>query len=196
MSATDYARYDAPTTMCTHPPAIVLVCVPDAPEPSLALKDSWHVCVDLACRSFVPNDIALGGAAKRLIILTGPNMGGKSTLLRQTALTVILAQMGAHVSARSCAMTVVDKIFTRVGANDRIMSGQSTFFVELNETSTILKHSTPRSLVILDELGRGTATWDGAAIASSTAHYLAHTVRACAAFPPVIQHLRQHRSAA
>ncbi len=85
-------------------------------------------------------------------------MGGKSTLLRQSALAVILAQMGAHVPANTCTMTLVDKIFTRVGANDRILAGESTFFVELNETSTILKHSTNKSLVILDELGRGIGT--------------------------------------
>ena len=96
-----------------------------------------------------------GGSQKRLIVVTGPNMGGKSTLLRQTALSVILAQLGAHVPASACNMTLVDKIFTRVGANDRILAGESTFFVELNETSTILKHSTHKSLVILDELGRG-----------------------------------------
>lgn len=127
--------------------------------------------------SFLP--IPAGGQAKRLIIVTGPNMGGKSTLLRQTALTVILAQMGAHVPARACLLSPVDKIFTRVGANDRILAGESTFFVELNETSTILKHATQRSLVILDELGRGTSTWDGAALASAVAKHLAHSVCLC-----------------
>jgi DNA mismatch repair protein MSH6 len=149
---------------------------PDGQGPVLQLTDSWHVCVDLGSAAFVPNNITIGGTGPGLIVVTGPNMGGKSTLLRQTALAVILAQMGAYVPARTCSLTLVDKIFTRVGANDKILAGQSTFFVELNETSTILKHSTRRSLVILDELGRGTSTWDGAALASAVARYLAHTV--------------------
>jgi len=106
--------------------------------------------------------------------VTGPNMGGKSTLLRQTCIAVIMAQMGAYVPAACCRMRPVDRIFTRIGASDRIMAGQSTFMVELSETSIILQNATSRSLVILDELGRGTSTFDGYAIAYSV---LCHLVK-------------------
>jgi DNA mismatch repair protein MSH6 len=107
-----------------------------------------------------------------MLLLTGPNMGGKSTLLRQTCLIIILAQLGCRVPADSCEMTPVDRIFTRVGASDRILAGQSTFFVELAETSLILKAATEDSLCILDELGRGTATFDGTAIAHAVVNHL------------------------
>ncbi len=99
-----------------------------------------------------------------MLLLTGPNMGGKSTLLRQTCLIVILAQLGCKVPAEKCELTPIDRIFTRIGACDRILSGQSTFFVELSETAMILKSATANSLCILDELGRGTATFDGTGI--------------------------------
>ena len=125
----------------------------------------------------IPNDISLGGSSARGILLTGPNMGGKSTLLRQVCLAVIMAQVGCYVPATSCRLTVVDRIFTRIGANDNILQGESTFMVELQETSQILHYATPRSLVILDELGRGTATFDGTAIAHSVLHHLIHKVK-------------------
>jgi DNA mismatch repair protein MSH6 len=99
-------------------------------------------------------------------------MGGKSTILRQTCIAIIMAQLGCYVPARRCRMTPVDRIFTRIGANDNILAGQSTFMVELQETSKILQHATPHSLVILDELGRGTSTFDGYAIAYAVLHYL------------------------
>jgi len=100
-----------------------------------------------------------------LMIITGPNMGGKSTLLRQACLVVVMAQIGSFVPAQLCELTPTDQIFTRLGASDRIFTGQSTFMMELNETANILKHATPNSFVILDELGRGTSTFDGYAIA-------------------------------
>merc|ERR1711879_270829 len=103
--------------------------------------------------------------------------GGKSTLLRQACVCVIMAQIGCFVPATSASLTVVDRIFTRIGANDRIMSGQSTFFVELDETSTILNHATDKSLVILDELGRGTSTFDGTGIAYAVATHVAHEIK-------------------
>ncbi len=123
--------------------------------------------------TFVANDLKLGGDAPRLFILTGPNMGGKSTFLRQTALIVVMAQAGSFVPAGSARIGVVDRIFTRVGASDQILRGQSTFLVEMQETAHILRHGTPRSLVLLDEIGRGTATFDGLSIAWAVAEALA-----------------------
>ena len=114
---------------------------------------------------FTPNDVSLDPAACQIVILTGPNMSGKSVFMRQTALIVILAQMGAFVPARSARIGLVDRILTRVGAQDNMARGQSTFLVEMVETASILHHATPRSLILLDEVGRGTSTFDGLAIA-------------------------------
>jgi len=125
---------------------------------------------------FVPNDLRLGGD-RQLIVLTGPNMAGKSTILRQVALVVLLAQMGSFVPADEARVGICDRIFTRVGAADDLASGRSTFMVEMSETSAILHHATRRSLVILDEIGRGTSTYDGLAIAWSVAEDLVDRVR-------------------
>ncbi|MEE9417932.1 MAG: DNA mismatch repair protein MutS [Desulfatiglandaceae bacterium] len=114
---------------------------------------------------FVPNDIRLDSGEQQILIITGPNMAGKSTILRQTALTVLMAQMGSFVPATEAEIGLVDRIFTRVGASDDLAKGQSTFMVEMNETANILRHATPRSLVVLDEIGRGTSTYDGLSIA-------------------------------
>jgi DNA mismatch repair protein MutS len=122
---------------------------------------------------FVANDLRIGEDAARLFILTGPNMGGKSTYLRQTALITVMAQMGCFVPAREAKLGVVDRVFTRVGASDLILRGQSTFMVEMQETAHILRHATGRSLVLLDEIGRGTATFDGLSIAWAVAEHLA-----------------------
>ncbi|XP_059468886.1 DNA mismatch repair protein Msh6-like [Neocloeon triangulifer] len=116
---------------------------------------------------FIPNDSIIGVDGVQLLLLTGPNMGGKSTLMRQFGLIVIMAQIGCPVPAEECSLTPVDRIFTRIGARDHILAGESTFFVEMSETSAILKHATDRSIVLVDELGRGTSTFDGAAIASA-----------------------------
>lgn len=110
---------------------------------------------------FIPNDTRLGGNEANIILLTGANMGGKSTILRQTCVAVILAQMGCYVPAKRCRLSCFDRIFTRLGARDNLLAGQSTFMIELLETSKILNEATPRSLAILDELGRGTSTRDG-----------------------------------
>lgn len=110
------------------------------------------------------------------MLLTGPNMGGKSTILRQTCVLVILAHLGCYLPASSCQLTPVDRIFTRIGASDKILAGQSTFYVEMSETSTILSHATEKSLVIIDELGRGTSTYDGTAIAYSTLKYVSEKI--------------------
>ena len=127
---------------------------------------------------FVPNDLYLNGATHNILLLTGPNMGGKSTYLRQTALIVILAQMGSFVPARSAKLSVVDRVFTRIGASDNLARGRSTFMVEMTETAAILHTATARSLILLDEVGRGTATYDGLAIAWAAVEYLHSRVRA------------------
>lgn len=134
---------------------------------NLEIVDGRHPVVEkmLPAGSFVPNDTYLDNVNRRIIILTGPNMAGKSTYMRQVALIVLLAQMGSFVPAASAHIGVVDRIFTRIGASDDLTSGQSTFMVEMNEVSTILRNATRRSLLLLDEVGRGTSTYDGLSIA-------------------------------
>ncbi len=127
---------------------------------------------------FVPNDLFLDSTTHAIVVLTGPNMGGKSTYLRQAALICIMAQMGAFVPARSARLSVVDRIFTRIGASDNLARGRSTFMVEMTETASILNTATPRSLILLDEIGRGTATYDGLAIAWACIEYLHANTRA------------------
>jgi len=127
---------------------------------------------------FVPNDLYLNSTTHTILVLTGPNMGGKSTYLRQAALIAILAQMGSFVPARSVRMALVDRVFTRIGASDNLARGRSTFMVEMTETAAILHTATPRSLVLLDEVGRGTATYDGLAIAWAAVEYLHARTRA------------------
>jgi DNA mismatch repair protein MutS len=145
----------------------------------LAITDGRHPVVERHCAGpFVPNDTLLDATTHQVVILTGPNMGGKSTYLRQTALICLLAQMGSFVPAREAKLGIVDRIFTRVGASDNIARGQSTFMLEMQETANILHSVTSRSLVILDEIGRGTATFDGLSIAWAVAEYLASSPRA------------------
>jgi DNA mismatch repair protein MutS len=134
-------------------------------------------------RGFVPNDCDLSPAAKgRLWLVTGPNMAGKSTFLRQNALIAILAQMGSFVPAESAHIGIVDRLFSRVGAGDDLAAGRSTFMVEMVETAAILNQATAKSLVILDEIGRGTATYDGLAIAWAAAEHLHETNKSRALF--------------
>ncbi|MBN2371921.1 MAG: DNA mismatch repair protein MutS [Vicinamibacteria bacterium] len=143
-------------------------------ESLIAYLDGRHPVMEaLLPEPFVANDLNIEEQGPRLLILTGPNMGGKSTFLRQTALIVIMAQMGSFVPAREAKIGVVDRVFTRVGAADFILRGQSTFMVEMQETAHILRHATERSLVLLDEIGRGTATFDGLSIAWAVAEHLA-----------------------
>lgn len=149
-------------------------------KPVLELVGSTHPCLAGRGATFIPNDITVGDP--RFILVSGPNMGGKSTLLRQACIIVIMAQMGCYVPATSCRLTPMDRIFTRVGANDRIMQGVSTFLVELEETANILRHATSRSLVILDELGRGTSTFDGTAIAWAVIEFLCRQTRCLTLF--------------
>jgi DNA mismatch repair protein MutS len=143
-------------------------------EGVIHIVDGRHPVIERTVKDepFVPNDILLDDREQQLLILTGPNMAGKSTVLRQAALTVLMAQMGSFVPATKAVIGVVDRIFTRIGASDDLAKGQSTFMVEMNETANILRHATPRSLVILDEIGRGTSTYDGLSIAWSVAETL------------------------
>ena len=127
---------------------------------------------------FVPNDLYMNSGSHAILLLTGPNMGGKSTYLRQTALIVLMAQMGSFVPARSARLPIVDRVFTRIGASDNLARGRSTFMVEMTETAAILNTATPRSLILLDEIGRGTATYDGLAIAWAVVEYIHSTSRA------------------
>jgi DNA mismatch repair protein MutS len=145
----------------------------------LVATEARHPVVErLAPDAFVPNDVTLDAGAHQLVILTGPNMGGKSTYLRQTALLCLLAQSGSFVPARTAKLPIVDRLFARVGASDNIARGQSTFMVEMQETANILHCATSRSLVILDEIGRGTATFDGLSLAWAVAEYLASNPKA------------------
>jgi DNA mismatch repair protein MutS len=146
----------------------------------ISIEEGRHPVVErfLPAGQFVPNDLTLDPAAGRMLILTGPNMAGKSTVMRQTALITLLAQAGAFVPARRCRVGVVDRIFTRVGASDNLARGESTFMVEMREMASILQHATARSLVVIDEIGRGTATYDGISIAWAVAEHLHDRVRA------------------
>ena len=139
----------------------------------IEIKDGRHPVVEAFLNEpFVPNDLYLNNSTDRLLIITGPNMGGKSTVLRQTAIIQILAQIGSFVPARQAKLPIVDRVWTRVGASDDLASGRSTFMVEMTETAAILHNATPRSLVLLDEIGRGTSTFDGLSIAWSVAEFL------------------------
>ena len=145
------------------------ICIDNGRHPvvEVVLKDSL----------FVPNDTRLGGACDQVSIITGPNMAGKSTYMRQVALIVLMAQIGSFVPARSARIGLVDRVFTRIGASDDLASGQSTFMVEMSEVASILKYATARSLLILDEIGRGTSTYDGMAIARAVLEYAADPKR-------------------
>ena len=123
--------------------------------------------------SFIPNDTFLDGQANRIMIITGPNMAGKSTYMRQTALICLMAQLGSFVPADDADISLSDRIFTRVGASDDLAQGQSTFMVEMSEVANILRNATPNSLIIMDEIGRGTSTFDGLSIAWSVVEYIA-----------------------
>jgi len=140
----------------------------------ISIKQGRHPVVErsLIDSSFVPNDTFLSNDDTQLIVLTGPNMSGKSTYLRQVALIVLLAQIGSFVPAESATIGIVDRIFTRIGAGEDIAAGQSTFMVEMVETANILNNATPRSLIILDEIGRGTSTYDGLSIARAVTEYI------------------------
>uniref|UniRef100_A0A2Z5U638 Putative DNA mismatch repair protein Msh6 n=1 Tax=Reticulitermes speratus TaxID=60591 RepID=A0A2Z5U638_9NEOP len=163
MSLVEYARSEGGETCI---PQFVLPS--EEMKPSLNITDGRHPCVSCA-DGFIPNDTVIGCGENKtnVVLVTGPNMGGKSTLMRQVGLLVVMAHMGCHVPASSCELSPVDRVFTRLGARDDIMAGESTFYVELSETASVLHHATKHSLVLVDELGRGTSTFDGTAIAAA-----------------------------
>ena len=160
-------------------------CRPDVTDDeSLELVDARHPVVEklAAAGRFVPNDVSLDARGVHLWLISGPNMAGKSTFLRQVALIVILAQMGSYVPARRAKIGLFDRVLSRVGASDNLAGGESTFMVEMRETASILRDATSRSLVILDEVGRGTSTFDGLAIAWAVAEHLDEVIRCRALF--------------
>ena len=142
---------------------------------TISITEGRHPVVEQTLKDvlFVPNDTFLNTGSDRVAIVTGPNMAGKSTFMRQTALIVLMAQMGSFVPARNAIIGIVDRVFTRIGASDDLASGHSTFMVEMNEMANILRYATGSSLLILDEIGRGTSTFDGMAIARAVLEYCA-----------------------
>ncbi|RXK80546.1 DNA mismatch repair protein MutS [Filimonas effusa] len=192
---TDLQQYIAPIQVNGHVLAVLdcLICFSDNAlhynykKPvlhdgaSLELKESRHPVIERNLppgESYVANDITLDPTSQQIIILTGPNMSGKSAILRQTALNTLMAHMGSFVAAASAQIPVTDKIFTRVGASDNLSGGESTFMVEMNETASIINNVSARSLILLDEIGRGTSTYDGISIAWSIVEFLHHSAAA------------------
>ncbi len=151
---------------------------------TIQIIEGRHPVVEVMNREerFIPNDIKVDTEESSLLIITGPNMAGKSTAIRQAALIALMAQMGSFVPAKEARIGIVDRIFTRVGATDDLVRGQSTFMVEMNETANILHHATKRSLIVLDEIGRGTSTFDGISIAWAVAEYIHDRIGARALF--------------
>jgi DNA mismatch repair protein MutS len=151
-------------------------------QPRIEIRAGRHLVVEQVIETpFVANDLTLTDE-QRLIVITGPNMGGKSTYMRQTALIAILAHIGSFVPADSLTIGPIDRIFTRIGASDDIAGGRSTFMVEMTETATILNNATAQSLVLMDEIGRGTSTFDGLSLAWAAAHYMGEEARAFTLF--------------
>jgi DNA mismatch repair protein MutS len=173
-TASHIAGLDAITSLAEAAERNNYCCPVVDSEDRIEIKEGRHPVVERMPLpdGFVPNDAYLDLEGNRILVITGPNMAGKSTFIRQIALTVILAQTGSFVPAETARIGIVDRIFTRIGAADSLSRGQSTFMVEMNEVANILKHATRRSLIILDEVGRGTSTFDGLSIAWATAEYI------------------------
>ena len=181
-SARALAEFDVLSNLADRAVELDL-CRPEvSEEPGIRIRSGRHLVVEaLADGAFVPNDLDLG-PERRMLVVTGPNMGGKSTYMRQAAHIVLLACVGSYVPAESAAIGPVDRIFTRIGAADDLSGGRSTFMVEMTETANILNHATAESLVLLDEIGRGTSTYDGLALAWATAAHLAARQRSFTLF--------------
>ena len=156
----------------------ILPQISNQKEGRIFIQDVRHPMVEHALQRemFVPNDTELNHNDQEILVITGPNMAGKSTYMRQVAVLTIMAQTGSFIPARSAVFSPVDRIFTRVGATDDISTGQSTFMVEMQEVSHILRHATKNSLIILDEIGRGTSTYDGMSIAKAVVEYIDHHI--------------------
>ena len=184
LQATAAAAAELDVLACFAERATSLDCTPPelVEEPMLWIEGGRHPVVEQASREpFIPNDLCFDDA-RRMLIVTGPNMGGKSTYMRQAALIVILAHIGCFVPARRAVLGPLDRIFTRIGASDDLAGGRSTFMLEMTETANILHHATDRSLVLMDEVGRGTSTFDGLSLASACAAFIARKLRAFTLF--------------
>jgi DNA mismatch repair protein MSH3 len=184
------ATLDALLSLATlaNQPGYVKPTFTDAIE--LNITGGRHPMVEqMLLDNYVPNDLSLSHDSTRALLITGPNMGGKSSYVRSAALIAIMGQIGSYVPATEARLGMLDAVFTRMGANDNMLKGESTFMVELNETSDILKSATPRSLIILDELGRGTSTFDGVAIAEAVLDYVIRELQSLTLFITHYQHL-------
>jgi len=174
LCASSLAELDVLTTFAANALNLELTCPKwDESGTGIQIKQGRHLVVENVLQTpFIKNDVSFD-AKKRMLLITGPNMGGKSTYMRQTALIVLMAQVGSFVPAVKCVLSLVDRIFTRIGSSDDLAGGRSTFMVEMNETANILHNVTAQSLVLMDEVGRGTSTFDGLALALAAAEYLA-----------------------
>ncbi len=181
-TATGLAELDVLVCLAERADTLNL-CQPEiVDEPSLDIRGGRHIVVEQVLETpFVANDLSLNDT-QRLMVITGPNMGGKSTYMRQAALIVVLAHIGSYVPAESLRLGPIDRIFTRIGASDDLAGGRSTFMVEMTETATILNNATEQSLVLMDEIGRGTSTFDGLSLAWAAAHYMGEKLRAFTMF--------------
>jgi DNA mismatch repair protein MutS len=181
-SASGLAELDVLSCFAERAESLNLAKPDIADEPCIEIEGGRHLVVEQVIDTpFIANDTALN-ADNRLLVITGPNMGGKSTFMRQTALIVILAHIGSFVPAKKLRIGPVDRIFTRIGASDDLAGGRSTFMVEMTETATILNNATEQSLVLMDEIGRGTSTFDGLSLAWAAAHYMGETARSFTLF--------------
>ena len=181
-SAAGLAELDVLTCFAERADSLDLSKPELSSEPCIEIEGGRHLVVEQVIDTpFIANDTVLN-ANDRLLVITGPNMGGKSTFMRQTALIAILAHIGSFVPARKLRIGPVDRIFTRIGASDDLAGGRSTFMVEMTETATILNNATEQSLVLMDEIGRGTSTFDGLSLAWAAAHYMGETARSFTLF--------------
>jgi DNA mismatch repair protein MutS len=182
-SAEALAELDVLTNLAERAYTLRYACPLISEQPGLHIIEGRHPVVEqVLSEPFIPNSLSLSPQQRRMLIITGPNMGGKSTYMRQTALIVLMAHIGSYVPATKAHIGPVDRIFTRIGAADDLASGHSTFMVEMTETANILHNATKRSLVLIDEIGRGTSTYDGLSLAWACAENLANRIKAMTLF--------------